>query len=101
VMAPSARVLPAHTGIRCLACRQWVPRPREQPSGALTVPRPGDFWLCWKCGELHRFGELGLIGGIPSITIRLAALEEIGPSMDPADARDLLAMRDRIRGGAN
>ena len=98
-MMASTCVHPA-AGIRCLKCRHWTKAPREQPSGALSPPRPGDFWLCWKCGELHRFGELGIIGGIPAITIRLAALEEL-TDMAPADARDLLAMRDKIRGGAN
>jgi hypothetical protein len=99
MMAADPRVLPA-AGIRCLKCRRWIQAPREQPSGELSPPRPGDFWLCSKCGELHRFGELGIVGGIPAITIRLAVLEEIS-DMEPADARDLLAMRDRIRGGAN
>lgn len=84
--------------IRCYNCgnprRELLERGRLVPT---EPPRPGDFWLCPCCGELHRFGPYrGIRGAAPMITLRPAELREL-EVLDPEMRAELLKARDLLR----
>jgi hypothetical protein len=77
----------------------------EQPSNALTMPNPGDFWLCPKCGELHRFTDRFVVGGpalsrIAEFFVRPAADEEL-EQLEESLRSSLRRQRDQIRAPAS
>jgi hypothetical protein len=70
----------------CVTCQYERSGPIQQSKGPLEPPRHGDFWLCPRCGEVHRF----------MITARPAEQAEL---LELPDRDDLLAVQARIRKG--
>jgi hypothetical protein len=88
----------------CKACgHERVPV--QQSPGPLEPPGPGDFWICPRCGQIHRFMNEGTIvvlsRGMRFVTLglRRAEMEEL-LELDEADRVKLLALRDDIRAAA-
>lgn len=84
--------------LRCHSCRHRCD-PVDPATGRppAVPPRPGDFWLCRQCGELHRFGPYRAIRGCaPIITLRPAELAEL-EVLEPNMRAELLAQRDQVR----
>lgn len=88
--------------VECSSCGHVREGFREQPSNAITMPGPGDFWLCPRCGELHRFTDRFTINmrtlGPEELFVRPAAESELEELEEPL--RSLLRQqRAQIRAG--
>ena len=90
--------------VTCSKCGHVREGFREQPSNKITMPSPGDFYLCSVCGELHRFTNRFVVSnrtlGISELLVRPVGddgLEELAE-----DHRSmLLQQRAQIRAGTS
>lgn len=64
------------------------------------LPKPGDFWLCPSCGEIHRFTDrlaISTRGVVVWVEARAAAGDELAQLPEP-DRSALMNKRASIRG---
>jgi hypothetical protein len=84
---------------RCESCgHERIPE--QQSGGPVEPPREGDFWLCPRCGEIHRFTG-GLVFAHPlgskpiQKVVRRCTEEELG-QLSVFDHAALLRQREEV-----
>lgn len=88
----------------CSSCSfERVGPPLEQPGNVASMPGKGDFWVCPRCGALHRFTGGMTINAvrcvISELHVRPAGEEELAELEEPLRSH-LCRRRDQIRSGA-
>lgn len=84
-LADNAKPLPMCQCVVCgysFDCATKADLPREQR------PRPGDFSLCMKCGEIYVFN--------PDMTVRIPTIDDM-LTLDNAESKTLIKTQTKIR----
>lgn len=81
--------------VSACACGLTKPVPEDMSPGTKRLPSEGDFWLCSRCGQVHRYRLVIESRGVAKLVALAVSMDEIG-QLPKTDRDAILGHRARI-----